>query len=129
MIADLLGQPALHFEAGGADAVRARHQFAKRIFVGCTAHRKVPLLDTSQRDGQSGGGGEGARVIAINRRARQFLDQLLVAQLHQPQSYRSRLGCRKFRYASCRQRPMIRAYNAIIAAALNTIKYSIILAG
>jgi len=32
-------------------------------------------------------------------------------------------------YASRKQRPMIRAYNAIIAAVVNTITYSIVLFG
>ncbi len=49
-IADFLCQLALHFQAGGTRPIRARHQFAKWIFVGGAAHRRVPMLDRTQGD-------------------------------------------------------------------------------
>ena len=87
-IANFLGQLALHFQAGGTRPIRLRHQLAKRIFVSGAAHRGLPMLNGAQGDRHSRGVRKGARVIAINCGARQFLDQLLVAKLHQPQPYR-----------------------------------------
>ncbi|PYK86829.1 MAG: hypothetical protein DMF14_00290 [Verrucomicrobia bacterium] len=57
-----------------------------------------------------------------NRGTRWFLDQLPVAQIHQPQFISIEASCD---YALRKQRPMIRAYNAIIAAVVKTITYSI----
>ena len=93
-IADFLCQLALHFQAGGTGPIRSRHQLAKRVFVSGAAHDGLPMLNGAQGDQHSRCVRKGARVIAINCGARQFLDQLLVAKLHQPQPYRSQSGCR-----------------------------------
>jgi len=82
----------------------------------------LPMLDGAQSDWHSRCVRESAHVITTNRGTRQFFDQLPVAQIHQPQFISIEASCD---YALRKQRPMIRAYNAIIAAVVKTITYSI----
>jgi hypothetical protein len=85
-IARFLGKFALHFKTRGTNAIRTRHQFAKRIFVRRAAQRRLPMFDCSQCERHTGCRGERAHIIAINRGSSEFFDKLLVTKLHEWQS-------------------------------------------
>lgn len=108
MFARFLGQLALHFEAGGADFVRARHQLAEGVFVRLASQGRLPMLHRPQRHRQPGGGGECPHIIPVDGRAGQLLDQLFVAQFHFPEMYWAP-GEMSIRQAPRKQRSQIRA--------------------
>jgi hypothetical protein len=100
-VSDFLGEFALHFKASGTSAVRPCHQFAKSIFVRRAVQRHRPMCHRGKRERHASRVAKCADVIAINGRAGEFFDKLLVAELHESQAYPDAIRCRKFTATRC----------------------------